>query len=318
MSYKGIDVSRHNGSIDWDKVKKSGIQFAILRAGYGKNSIDGKFHYNAKSCNEVGLPIGVYWFSYALTAAEAKKEADYVCDLISAYKIEYPVCFDYEYDSIDYAKKNGGKTDAATIRAIAKAFLDHVEERGYYAMNYTNIDFLNRGFESLTSKYDTWLADWSNSPDRSCGIWQYSSKGSVSGISGAVDMDISYNDYPAIIAGKGLNGLKNGENKPIKQQDKKSIAEIAKEVIDGKWGNGDERKKRLKAAGYNAEEVQKKVNEILYGKKKETVSYYTVRFGDTLTGIAKKYGTTVDRIVKNNGIKNPNKIYVGQKLKIVK
>lgn len=316
MSFKGIDVSKWNGKPDWEKVKASGIQFAILRAGYGKNHIDSSFVYNARECNKIGLPIGVYWFSYALTVADAKAEADYVCDAIKDYKIEYPVCFDYEYDSVENAKKNGKNPNAATIKAMAEAFLNRVQERGYYAMNYTNIDFLNRGFESLTSKYDTWLADWTKAPRYSCGIWQYSSKGSVPGISGNVDMDVSYNDYSVIIAAKGFNGLKKAATKPAKEKPKKSISELAKEVMDGKWGNGDERKKKLEKAGYNYEAVQKKVNELL--KKKETVSYYTVRFGDTLSVIAKKQGTTVDKIAKDNGIKNVNKIYVGQKLKIVK
>ena len=309
MSFKGIDVSSWQNKPDWSKVKASGIEFAMLRAGHGKNNIDKSFIYNAKECNRIGLPIGVYWFSYALTAEDARKEADYVCNLISSYRIEYPVCFDYEYDSIKYAQKMGRKTDSATIKAIGEAFLKRVEERGYYAMNYTNIDFLNRGFEKLTSRFDTWLADWGKSARKPCGIWQYSSKGSVPGISGGVDMNISFNDYPSIIAAKGLNKLK-------KAATKKSIDEIAKEVLAGKWGDGDERKKKLTDAGYDYGAVQNKVNEVL--KPKESVFYYTVRLGDTLSGIAKKYGASVDKISKDNGIKNPNKIYTGQKLKIVK
>jgi len=307
VSFKGIDVSAWQGRPDWKKVKESGIEFAILRAGYGKNHVDGSFHYNAKACNEIGLPIGVYWFSYALNVDEAKREADYVCNAIEDYKIEYPVCFDYEYDSINNAKKNGVIPDYALIQAMAEAFLKRVEERGYYAMNYSNLDFLNHGFEKLTSRFDTWLAQWSSKPSRECGIWQYSDKGSIPGIAGNVDLNIAYKDYPAIIAGK------TKEEKPKK----KTIKELAEEVIAGKWGNGEDRKARLTAAGYNYNSVQKKVNELLAAKEQK-VEYYTVRFGDTLSAIAKKYGTTYQKIAADNGIKNPNKIYIGQKLKIVK
>ena len=107
-----------------------------------------------------------------------------------------------------------------------------------------------------------------------------------------------------------------GNTKEIEH--KKSVDEIAREVIGGQWGNGDDRKRRLEENGYNYQEVQNKVNEILNYKKpepkKETI--YTVKRGDTLSSIAKKYGTTYQEIARKNGISNPNKIYVNQKLKI--
>ena len=103
---KGIDVSVWQGEINWATVKPN-IDFAILRAGYGKNNIDEQFVRNANECSRLGIPFGVYWFSYALNEQQAKKEADYVCNVVAKYKLSYPICYDFEYDSTNYANKNG-------------------------------------------------------------------------------------------------------------------------------------------------------------------------------------------------------------------
>ena len=195
MKKKGIDVSKHQGKIDWAKVSPQ-IDFAMLRAGYGKGNLDACFDMNAAACNNLGIPIGVYWFSYAFTPEMAKREAQFCINIIKPYKISYPVCFDFEYDSTKYAQKNGVKVTSDLLCDMATAFLSEIEKAGYYAMNYTNIDYLNKGFSRLTGRYDTWLAQWSVSePTKKCGIWQYSDSGKVSGINGNVDMDISYYDY---------------------------------------------------------------------------------------------------------------------------
>ena len=160
------------------------------------------------------------------------------------------------------------------------------------------------------------MAAWRNTkPDfeySGFDIWQYSEKGKIDGIQ--VDLDIAYKDFPSVIKAAGLNGFKKTEKTEDKIEKKKSVDEIAKEVIEGKWANGAARKAKLKAAGYDYDEVQRRVNELLAEKK--TV-YYTVKKGDTLTAIANKYNTTVTKLKTANGIKNANVIYVGQKLKIV-
>lgn len=271
---KGIDVSTHQGTINWDKVKGN-IDFAIIRAGCGKNIIDSQFHNNAAACSRLGIPFGVYWFSYAYTEAMAKAEADYVCNAAAKYKLAYPICFDFEYDSYNYAVKNGVTPTKGLLVKMATAFLNRVEERGYYAMNYTNLDYLSRGFSGITDKYDTWLAQWGvSSPSRSCGIWQYSSAGNVPGISGNVDMDYAYKDYPSIIATMGtssndtVNGTTNDKTKEeqlgnLKNEMWGKYYSIAKEVLDGKWGNGDARKNKLTGAGYDYNFVQSIVNIIV-------------------------------------------------------
>lgn len=271
---RGIDVSDWQGGISWSKVK-SHISFAMLRAGYGKGNLDKRFKYNAAECNRLGIPFGVYWFSYAYNEAMAKAEADYCINAIKDFKVEYPVCFDFEYDSSAYATKNGVTLTASKLAAIGKAFLSRVEELGYYAMNYTNPDYLSKGFSQLTSKYDTWLAQWGvSSPTKSCGIWQDSATLKVEGISGNADSDYAFNDYAKIIKEAGLNHL---SDKPAPIPDKhvtlvgKTMQEVhdyykalynamADEVIAAKWGAGDERFSKLSDAGYDPYYIQSIVN----------------------------------------------------------
>lgn len=211
MSYKTyIDVSFWQGEIDWEKVKPR-IDGAILRAGYGQNNIDERFIRNITECNRLGIPVGVYWFSYAYTGDMAKREAEYCLAAIKPYKVELPVCFDFEYDSVAYAKKNGVTVTKELATSLVHAFCGAVEAAGYYAMNYTNPSYLATYFDATTLRYDLWLAQWPASPDpetpprSDCGIWQYTGKGSVEGISGNVDLNAAYKDYPALIAKAGLN-----------------------------------------------------------------------------------------------------------------
>lgn len=200
----GIDVSEHNGVINWDKVKESGkVGFAMLRAGYGKGVIDKQFQRNASECNRLDIPIGVYWFSYAKNAKEAENEAEYCLSAISKYKIDYPVAFDFEDDSVRNCQKCGisiaGK-EFATMLALN--FLSVIRNAGYKPANYTNPAYLNQYFDiGRLSDYDLWLAKWPSNPNpekrpsNNPHIWQYSSTGSVPGIITHVDMNVCYVDY---------------------------------------------------------------------------------------------------------------------------
>ena len=189
----GVDVSYWNGpNVDWKAAKDAGIDFAIIRAGYGAGNIDSTAEGNVKRALAAGVEIGFYWFSYAATAAEAKAEADYLCDFIERMGVKptYPVCYDYEYDSED---KNPPKE---SIVNLARAFLEEVKRRGYTPANYTNLDYLHRGFDQLVGEYDLWLARWGTSePGKDCDLWQYTSTGHPAGFSGTVDMNICFKDY---------------------------------------------------------------------------------------------------------------------------
>lgn len=212
MVKKYIDISKFQGNVDFAKVKGH-VDGVIIRAGYGANNIDAQFKRNITECNRLGIPCGVYWFSYAYTEAMAKKEAEYCLAAIKPYRVELPVCFDFEYDSVTYAQKNGVGIGKTLATSLCHAFCGTIEAAGYYAMNYTNKDYLSRYFDDTTLKYDLWLAAWpakpdpNNPPRKDCGIWQYTSKGSVPGINGNVDMDYAYKDYPEMIKKAGLNKL---------------------------------------------------------------------------------------------------------------
>lgn len=205
MKTKGIDVSKWQGNIDWAKVKAAGIQFAMLRGGFGKTAsqIDSKFEQNYRNAKAVGMPVGVYHYSYAKTVEDAKKEAQFCLSYIKGKTFEYPIAFDIE----DNSQANLGK---ATLTAIAKAFCAEVEKAGYYVCIYANLDWLKNKLDmAALSDYDVWVAQWANkcSYGGAYGMWQYSDKGSVNGISGNVDMDEAYKDYPHIMKVNGLNGF---------------------------------------------------------------------------------------------------------------
>lgn len=208
----GIDISKHNGTIDWAKVDASGIDFVLIRAGYGNDisQKDSKFEVNIQGALAHKLHVGIYWFSYAISADDAKKEAEVCKQIIAPYKgkITFPVAFDYEYDSINYSQKMGVNMSNTLINSMGKAFLETLKADGWFVNIYTNIDFIKNGhFSAETIKaYDLWLADYSGGPDYSCGIQQTGMTGKVQGISGNVDMDVAFKDYPTIIKAGGYNG----------------------------------------------------------------------------------------------------------------
>ena len=207
MSMKGIDVSNHQGTVNWSHVKADGVEFAIIRAGYGKQASqkDTQFENNYAGCKSNGVPVGVYWYSYATTPDEARKEAAVCLSVIKGKTFEYPVYFDIEEPSV-LAK---GK---AACTAIAKAFLETVEKAGYFMGIYSSKSHLESCFtEELRTRYAVWVAHYGvdkTTYHGQYGIWQKSSTGKVSGIRGNVDMNECYTDYPAVIRKKGLNGFK--------------------------------------------------------------------------------------------------------------
>lgn len=296
---KGIDVSVYQGEIDWAKVKQAGIGFAILRIGYGMydNQKDVTFERNYTEATKQGIPVGCYLYSYAKSVDEAIKEANLVIKWLNGRKLQLPVYFDIE----DRSQQSLGKT---VLNNMCIAFCNTIEKAGYWAGIYSNKYWATSiiSGKELGKKYTYWIAQYYDecTYDGDYAIWQYSSTGKVAGISGNVDMNEMVKD------------IIQRDNTPTQpQQEKKSIEEIAKEVIQGKWGNGEDRKNRLRQAGYNYTAVQDKVNQIV-GSTPQTV--YTVKAGDTLSSIAQKYNTTYQELARKNNIANPNIIYVGQKI----
>lgn len=211
MEFKGIDVSKWNGNINWDKVKSAGINFAIVREGYGKRDprqVDKKFKDNINGAKSVGIHTSVYHYSYADSVEDAINEARFCLENIEGFKLEYPIIIDVE-DKEQLKLNNRQRTD------IVKAFCSEIEKHGYYAMFYCNLNWLNNYLlkDELLPKYDLWLAQWNiDKPSCTCGIWQYSSTGKIDGIDGNVDLDVSYKNYPEIMKSKGLNGFSKSNN----------------------------------------------------------------------------------------------------------
>ena len=190
---KGIDVSYHNGKIDWKKASQS-IDFAIIRAGYGKSQMDKQFINNICGANTAGLKIGIYWFIYAANTEEAILNAKMCEKCIEGYKdiITMRIWTDWEYDS---DKRNPQTKESRT--AIVRAFCDYLSSKGYEVGVYSNVDYLTSKFGDLSS-YPLWLAKYSSSKGNyNPFMWQHSSTGRIAGISTNVDMNIYYGNMPA-------------------------------------------------------------------------------------------------------------------------
>lgn len=361
---KGIDVSVYQGDIDWDRVKPH-IDFTILRIGLGDDipsQDDAKFERNYAECVRLDIPFAVYFFSYAVNKAKVQTEIAHIKRLLNGKKINAPVYIDVENTKgLDWRKISN-----AELLGIMQEYNAQLNALGFKMGIYSSRSaFWN---EKMTDKwYDSiskWVAEYGDKVhdfNRTYDIWQHTSKGSVDGIDGNVDMNVMYNSIfaaeqpkpapqPAaptkksneeiareVIAGKWGNGADRKNRLTAEGYDYNAIQaivnelanpksvlksndEIAKEVMSGKWGNGNERKTRLTQAGYNYDAIQNIVNGLATSAKSVEPSYvtYTVKRGDTLSGIASKFGTNYKKIATDNGINNPNKIYVGQQLKIYK
>ena len=250
-----IDVSEWNGIIDWEKVKPH-IDGAILRCGYGMDLAkqdDSEFKRNADECTRLGIPFGVYLYSYATNVERAKSEAAHVLRLIEPYTLAFPVYYDLEEQ---------GTEKGAVERAIA--FGDIIEQAGYWCGVYANLNWWNNYLPNL-ERFTKWVAQYHTECyyKGKYDIWQYSYKGKVDGIKGNVDMNECYRDFPAEILNK------------VETPKEKTIAELVAEVLAGLWGNGKERKEKL---GDKYDEVQAEVNKALgMGKKIEVGSIVRVK-----------------------------------------
>lgn len=193
----GIDVSEHNGVVNWPAAKKAGIGFAVIRTGYGTSHTDYQWKNNIEGALAQGIPVGIYHFSYALTAAGAKAEADFVLSLLAPYKgkITLPVFFDFEYDTVDYAKKQGVTLGASAFNSHTVAFCERIKSAGYTAGTYYNLDYLRRYVDmDRISGYARWYAQYSSTPSASGhDIWQYSSSYTIPGCSGRFDVNLLEN-----------------------------------------------------------------------------------------------------------------------------
>lgn len=190
---KGIDVSHWQGEIDWNKVKLDGVEFAFIKATQGTSysKVD-YFRNHSPRALGVGIHVGAYHYGDFSTVAEAKAQAEYFLSVIKGYKLTYPVVLDLEEN-----KKGASKaqlTDAAIV------FLEALENAGYFAVLYTGKSFLeNQLDEARLKRYALWVARYNSYLGRDADIWQFTSSGTINGISGNVDVNWSYRDFAAVI-----------------------------------------------------------------------------------------------------------------------
>ena len=193
---RAIDISSWQGVVNMKAVRNSGIERVILRAGWGKNNTDPKFGDNATAMNNLGIQGGMYWFSYALSVTDAANEGGYAVAHARRYWSRCMIAYDFEYDSVNYCRKNNVPIDKAKATAFAKAFLTVVRDAGYIPVLYLNEDYWRNWLDvdairEAVPELKIWYAYWASKlpSGKDVMIWQYSSKGKVDGIKGNVDMD---------------------------------------------------------------------------------------------------------------------------------
>ena len=190
----GIDVSAWQDNINWEKAKKAGVEFAMIRIGYGPTSDneikeDKWFKNNIKGAKKAGIPVGIYLYSYAKSVEDAKEQIKWIHKKLNGEKLELPIAFDWE----NWSSFNKYKVSFKKLNDIAKAFIDEANKYGYDGMLYSSAYYLNHIWKQFDN---TWVAYYTSNNDFSKPyiMWQLSSKGGVDGISGPVDIDVLYED----------------------------------------------------------------------------------------------------------------------------
>lgn len=296
--FKGIDVSVYQGDIDWDRVKPH-IDFAILRIGLGDDipsQDDAKFERNYAECVRLGIPFAVYFLSYAVNKAKVQSEIAHIKRLLEGKTINAPVYIDVENTrGLDWRTILN-----ADMLSIMQKFNAQLNALGYKMGIYSSRSaFWNEKMsDPWYDNVSKWVAEYGdkvNDFNRTYDIWQHTSKGTIDGINGNVDMNVMYNNVfsfeqapsvksneqlaDEVINGKWGNGADRKNrlsaagynyeavqaivNERLGKSNLKSFDEVAQEVVRGKWGNGSERVNRLTAAGYDAKAVQSRVNDLM-------------------------------------------------------
>ncbi len=295
MKKFGIDISKWQGNFDFKKAVKEGVTFAILKGGGGDSGLytDALFEKNYAEAKKNNIPIGVYWFSKALSPEDATKEADFFYrNVLRKKQFELPIFIDVEHqDMLTLGKSK--------LTEIVKVWCDSLETLGYWVGIYSTVyafsAYMN---DNELERYTHWVAQWAEkctykNPDI-MGIWQFGGetnllrKNTVADI--VCDQNYMYRDFPSLIKERGLNGFDiDGGEPPVTIP--KTVDTLANEVIAGLWGVGNDRKNRLTDAGYSYEDVQALVNTIMENKPESTNT--AVKAGD-LVKISKDavvYGT---------------------------
>lgn len=334
MEIKGIDISQHNGNFDLAKAKNDGYNYVIIRAGYTgygdgvSKAKDKQFENNYAKAKAIGMPVGAYYFTIATDYQKGVDEANWLYEnCLKGKQFEYPIFIDVEDDAGGRRYlRNAGK-DKTTDGIIG--FCETLENKGYYVGIYgsdisTFKDMVN--IDRLKD-YDKWVARYGSKPQfvKEYGMWQYSDDNNL-------DKDIAYKDYPSIIRSKGLNGFSTNTSSKVQEPSPEPQTSPASTNTSYVVKSGDNLTKIAKMYGTTVDELVRineianpnlirvgqvlKINGNAPAPTQSNPTYYTIQRGDTLSGIAKRYGTTYQHLASINGIANPNKIYAGQKIRV--
>ena len=264
--YLVVDVSYvQSKTIDWAKAKKAGVKGVIIRCGFrgyetGKLQEDNMFMNHIKGAHAAGLKIGVYFFTEGINAKEGKEEAAYALNLIkkAGFPLDYPIAVDTEYIKVKKGEPQprANNLTVAKRTEVIKAFCEEIKRQGYEPMIYASLNWFYNNLNMAKLPYKIWCAQYNNKCQYKGDyvLWQYSSEGKVDGITGKVDMNHCY-----IPDSKVTTNSSKATTKVVTL----TIDELAKQVLEGKWGSGAERKKNLEKAGYDYDKVQTKVNQLL-------------------------------------------------------
>lgn len=227
ISHLGIDMSYHQQMVDWEELAASGCEFVMLRCGYrgyteGGLIEDEKFEEYAQAANDAGIPLGVYFFTQAITVEEAEAEADFVLSLIERYKISYPVALDTEFVSDKEARTRMAEISDELRSEMCIAFCSKIKEAGYYPIIYASENWMRRNMNlDMLQEYDFWAPQYLEENDfmYDFTIWQYTESGFIPGVDGEVDLNISMVDYAefvpalreAVLSGGEITGVTAGQ-----------------------------------------------------------------------------------------------------------
>lgn len=316
----GIDISEHNGLIDLTPYRG---QFVIIRVGWGHFQKDKQFERNVAECKRLGIPFGIYHYSYALNASEARAEATAVLQTIAPYRndIKCGVWFDME-DADGWKRNHGFQLNHPTISSICYEFAKTIEDAGYYSGIYCSESWL-QWMSGTCDRFDKWVANWGtnngtkqNDKSHLGTLHQYTSRPLDKNVMYA---DISRYDMTAN-KGTGTSETPKTDNKPSETQNSvRTYTVKAGDTLSGIASMYGTTYQHLAEINGIANPNLIHVGQVIKIDGTASASnpvYYTVKSGDTLSGIASKYGTTYQHLAQINGIANPNLIYPNQKIRV--
>ena len=333
MEYSGIDVSEIQGKINWKSVSLRKIKFAMIRSSYSSSGIDAQFEDNIKNISETEIYAGAYHESSASNILDAANEANHFIETIKPYKFYYPLAVKYENEAIMGVGKK-------LITDIILAFTKVLKIAKYYPILYANVEWLKSYVDvTRTGNLDIWISDCSVQPkiypsyDKNVTIWQHSSRGKIPGITGNVNLDISYVDYSLILTQRGFNNLNNNENNsgernyariPLNSESYEPIfytvqkGDTLRGIAKRFFGNPDEYRKIMEISGISKPIIYPGQTLRIPKVNIQNILLHRVRPGDTLWGLSEKYlgyGPRYNEIMALNGLTN-DMIYAGQIIKI--